>query len=91
MKPRIELRHILCTHCLVALQRACQKDNAQRDRASTSAEGTSSSVAAARVVSCATVEQASKLTLTSRAFHNHQLAPFDEQIAELTGSHKCCR
>ena len=34
------------------------------------------------------VEQASKLTLTSRAFHNDQLAPFYEQIAELTGSHK---
>jgi acetylornithine/succinyldiaminopimelate/putrescine aminotransferase len=93
MKPRIELRHILCTHCLVALQRAYQKDNAQRDRASTSAEGTSitSSVAAARVMLCAMVEQASKLTLTSRAFHNDQLAPFYEQIAELTGSPKCCR
>jgi ornithine--oxo-acid transaminase len=36
----------------------------------------------------AMVEQASKLTLTSRAFHNDQLAPFYEQIAELTGSHK---
>jgi ornithine--oxo-acid transaminase len=34
------------------------------------------------------VEQAGKLTLTSRAFHNDQLAPFYEQIAELTGSHK---
>jgi hypothetical protein len=36
----------------------------------------------------AMVEQASKLTLTSRAFHNDQLAPFYEEIAELTGSHK---
>ncbi len=36
----------------------------------------------------AMVEQAAKLTLTSRAFHNDQLAPFYEQIAELTGSHK---
>jgi ornithine--oxo-acid transaminase len=36
----------------------------------------------------AMVEQAGKLTLTSRAFHNDQLAPIYEQIAELTGSHK---
>jgi len=36
----------------------------------------------------AMVEQASLLTLTSRAFHNDQLAPFYEEIAELTGSHK---
>jgi ornithine--oxo-acid transaminase len=36
----------------------------------------------------AMVEQAGKLTLTSRAFRNDQLAPFYEQIAELTGSHK---
>src|ERR1700751_322405 len=36
----------------------------------------------------AMVEQAGELTLTSRAFHNDQLAPFYEQIAELTGSHK---
>ena len=36
----------------------------------------------------AMLEQASKLTLTSRAFHNDQLALFYEQIAELTGSHK---
>ena len=36
----------------------------------------------------AMVEQARRLTLTSRAFHNDQLAPFYEQIAELTGSHK---
>jgi ornithine--oxo-acid transaminase len=36
----------------------------------------------------AIVEQAGKLTLTSRAFHNDQLGSFYEQIAELTGSHK---
>src|SRR6516164_9791834 len=36
----------------------------------------------------AMVEQAGRLTLTSRAFHNDQLAPFYKQIAELTGSHK---
>src|ERR1700757_1817481 len=36
----------------------------------------------------AMVEQARKLTLTSRAFHNDQLAPFYEEIATLTGSHK---
>jgi ornithine--oxo-acid transaminase len=36
----------------------------------------------------AMVEQAGKLTLTSRAFHNDQLAPFYEEIAALTGSHK---
>src|SRR6202142_279404 len=36
----------------------------------------------------AMVEQAQKLTLASRAFHNDQLALFYEQIAELTGSHK---
>src|ERR1700735_2366623 len=36
----------------------------------------------------AMVEQAGKLTLTSRAFHTDQLAPFYEQLAELTGSHK---
>jgi ornithine--oxo-acid transaminase len=34
------------------------------------------------------LEQAAKLTLTSRAFHNDQLAPFYEEIAALTGSHK---
>ncbi|MGY3346130.1 ornithine--oxo-acid transaminase [Bradyrhizobium sp. USDA 4470] len=34
------------------------------------------------------VEQAQRLTLTSRAFHNDQLAPFYEEIAALTGSHK---
>src|SRR5271156_5574205 len=36
----------------------------------------------------ALVERAGKLTLTSRAFHNDQLAPFYEEAAELTGSHK---
>ena len=36
----------------------------------------------------AMVDQARKRTLTSRAFHNDQLALFYEQIAELTGSHK---
>ena len=36
----------------------------------------------------AMLEQARKLTLTSRAFHNDQLAPFYEEIAALTGSHK---
>jgi len=34
------------------------------------------------------VEQAGRLTLTSRAFYNDQLAPFYEQIAGLTGSHR---
>lgn len=36
----------------------------------------------------AMVAQARELTLTSRAFRNDQLAPFYEEIAELTGSHK---
>ncbi len=36
----------------------------------------------------AMVEQAGKLTLTSRAFRNDQLAPFYEELAALTGSHK---
>ena len=36
----------------------------------------------------AMVEQAKKLTLTSRAFHNDQLGLFYQEIAELTGSHK---
>src|SRR5258707_14428827 len=36
----------------------------------------------------AMVEQAGRLTLTSRAFHNDQLALFYEEIADLTGSHK---
>ena len=38
-------------------------------------------------IMAAMVEQAGKLTLTSRAFHNDQLAPFYEEIAALTGSH----
>jgi len=36
----------------------------------------------------AMVEQAKKLTLTSRAFRNEQLALFYEEVATLTGSHK---
>ncbi|PDT82059.1 ornithine--oxo-acid transaminase [Sinorhizobium sp. BJ1] len=36
----------------------------------------------------AMVEQAQKLTLTSRAFRNDQLALFYEEVAALTGSHK---
>ncbi len=36
----------------------------------------------------AMVEQAKRLTLTSRAFRNDQLALFYEEIAALTGSHK---
>src|SRR5215216_5040491 len=36
----------------------------------------------------AMVEQAGRLTLTSRAFHNDQLASFYEELAELTGAHK---
>ncbi|MEP7246091.1 MAG: ornithine--oxo-acid transaminase [Gammaproteobacteria bacterium] len=36
----------------------------------------------------AMVEQAGKLTLTSRAFRNDQLALFYEELATLTGSHK---
>ncbi|MEY9122605.1 ornithine--oxo-acid transaminase [Bradyrhizobium yuanmingense] len=39
-------------------------------------------------VLAAMVEQAHRLTLTSRAFHNDQLALFYEEIAALTGSHK---
>ena len=34
------------------------------------------------------VEQAGRLTLTSRAFHNDQLAGFYEDLARLTGAHK---
>ena len=34
------------------------------------------------------IEQATQLTLTSRAFRNDQLAPFYEELAALTGSHK---
>jgi ornithine--oxo-acid transaminase len=36
----------------------------------------------------AMTEQASKLTLTSRAFRNDQLAPFYEELCALTNSHK---
>src|SRR5476651_1961836 len=36
----------------------------------------------------AMVEQAGRLTLTSRAFRNDQLAPFYEEICALTGSSK---
>src|SRR5438309_265188 len=36
----------------------------------------------------AMVKQASRLTLTSRAFHNDQLASFYQEVAALTGSHK---
>ena len=36
----------------------------------------------------AMIEQAGKLTLTSRAFHNDQLAYLYEELAALTGSHK---
>jgi ornithine--oxo-acid transaminase len=39
-------------------------------------------------IRAAMIEQAGRLTLTSRAFHNDQLAPFYEEIAALTGSHK---
>src|ERR1044072_3036568 len=36
----------------------------------------------------AMVEQAGRLTLTSRAFHNDQLALFYEELAALTRSHR---
>ena len=36
----------------------------------------------------AMIEQAQRLTLTSRAFRNDQLAPFYEELCALTGSHK---
>ncbi len=36
----------------------------------------------------AMVDQARRLTLTSRAFRNDQLAPFYEELCALTGSHK---
>lgn len=39
-------------------------------------------------IRAAMIEQAEKLTLTSRAFRNDQLALFYEEIAQLTGSHK---
>ena len=40
------------------------------------------------VIRDAMVAQASKLTLTSRAFRNDQLAPLYEDLARLTGAHK---
>src|SRR5437588_7242226 len=36
----------------------------------------------------AMMEQAKRLTLTSRAFRNDQLAPFYEELCALTNSHK---
>ena len=39
-------------------------------------------------IMAAMVEQAGKLTLTSRAFRNDQLSLFYEELAALTGSHK---
>ncbi|PSL42329.1 ornithine--oxo-acid transaminase [Salsuginibacillus halophilus] len=36
----------------------------------------------------ALTEQAGRLTLTSRAFHNDQISPFYEKVAELTGKAK---
>jgi ornithine--oxo-acid transaminase len=36
----------------------------------------------------AMIDQAKRLTLTSRAFRNDQLAPFYEELCALTGSHK---
>src|SRR3981189_782457 len=39
-------------------------------------------------IRAAMVERAGRLTLASRSFYNAQLAPFYEQIAELTGSHR---
>lgn len=39
-------------------------------------------------IAAAMMEQAKKLTLTSRAFRNDQLALFYQEIAELTGSHR---
>ena len=36
----------------------------------------------------AMIEQAGRICITSRAFHNDQLAPFYEQLAALTGAHK---
>jgi len=38
-------------------------------------------------IAAAMIEQAQKLTLTSRAFHNDQLPAFYEELCELTGSH----
>jgi ornithine--oxo-acid transaminase len=39
-------------------------------------------------IRAAMIEQAQKITLTSRAFRNDQLAQFYADVAELTGSHK---
>ena len=39
-------------------------------------------------IMAALVEQAAKLTLTSRAFRNDQLGPFYKELCELTRSHK---
>ncbi len=39
-------------------------------------------------IMAALVEQAGKLTLTSRAFRNDQLGPFYKELCELTNSHK---
>jgi ornithine--oxo-acid transaminase len=39
-------------------------------------------------IRAALVDQAQRLTLTSRAFRNDQLAPFYEELCALTGSHK---
>src|SRR5215470_12441194 len=39
-------------------------------------------------IRAAMIEQASRLTLTSRAFRNDQLAPFYEELCALTGSHR---
>jgi ornithine--oxo-acid transaminase len=39
-------------------------------------------------IMAAMVEQAKRLTLTSRAFRNDQLAPFYEELCALTNSHK---
>jgi ornithine--oxo-acid transaminase len=39
-------------------------------------------------IMAAMVEQAQRLTLTSRAFRNDQLAPFYEELCALTNSHK---
>ncbi len=44
-------------------------------------------IAIPRILAAMT-EQASRLTLTSRAFRNDQLAPFYEEICALTRSHK---
>ena len=38
-------------------------------------------------IAAAMIEQAQRLTLTSRAFRNDQLPAFDEELCELTGTH----